>query len=256
MIFCLILNDWRLYLVWKGEKVVLKIAICDDSRMDVDILESALDKFCQYPVYYDVYYHGEELLVYLDSYEEYYHVYLLDIEMPEINGLELAKQIRERDVKALFIFLTNYSQYVMDVFEVVTFDYIMKPITYEKLEAMLVKSIHYLDMVKKVFTFWFRKQCYQVFCDEIFYIQKKGRQAFICTKSEIYHTNMTIEEIWTQLDERIFFQINKSCIINFEYMKTMSGNEVILKNGDRFLVVRPQRNNLRKKHIEFIKRMV
>lgn len=250
------LNEKVIILFGREKNAVLKIAICDDSRMDVDILESALDRFCQYPINYDVYYNAGELLEYLDSYEEYYHLYLLDIEMPEINGIELAKKIRKRDIKALFIFLTNHSQYVMDVFEVVTFDYIMKPVTYEKLEAMLVKTVRYLDMVKKIFTFRFRKNCYQVFCDEIFYILKKGRKALIYTKSEVYNANMTMEEIWKQLDERTFFQINKSCIINMEYMKTMDGNEVILKNGERFWVVRPQRHDLKKKHMEFIKRMV
>lgn len=43
---------------------MLKIAICDDSRTDIEMLESAFDKLCQYPIEYDVYFSGEELLTY------------------------------------------------------------------------------------------------------------------------------------------------------------------------------------------------
>lgn len=71
--------------------------------------------------------------------------------MPEMNGLQLAKEIRKIDAKALFVFLTGYTQYVMDVFEVITFDYISKPITVEKLESVLLKAMQYLHMIKRDF---------------------------------------------------------------------------------------------------------
>ena len=80
---------------------MLKIAICDDSRTDVERLECAFDKLRQYPIEYDVYFSGEELLKYYMLHEEVYHLYIFDIEMPELNGLELAKKIREKDAKGL-----------------------------------------------------------------------------------------------------------------------------------------------------------
>ena len=54
--------------------------------------------------------------------KENYHLYIFDIEMPDMNGLELAKEVRKRDAKALFVFLTSYTRYVMEVFEVITFE--------------------------------------------------------------------------------------------------------------------------------------
>ena len=52
-----------------------------------------------------------------------YDIYILDIEMQGMNGLELAKTIRTNEPNALIIFLTSYSEYVFDVFEVITFDF-------------------------------------------------------------------------------------------------------------------------------------
>ena len=49
------------------------------------------------------------------QHKENYHLYIFDIEMPDMNGLELAKEVRKRDAKALFVFLTSYTRYVMEV---------------------------------------------------------------------------------------------------------------------------------------------
>lgn len=136
---------------------MLNIAVCDDSRTDVEMLESAFDKLAQYQFSYKVYFTAKELLKHVIDDGEMYHLYIFDIEMPEMNGLQLAKEIRKIDAKALFVFLTGYTQYVMDVFEVITFDYISKPITVEKLESVLLKAMQYLHMIKRDFVFQFRK---------------------------------------------------------------------------------------------------
>ena len=117
---------------------MLKIAVCDDSRTDVEMLEIAFDTLDSFSIEYDVYFGAGELLRYQALHQEAYNLYIFDIEMPGMNGLELAKEIRKRDAKALFVFLTGYSQYVMDVFDVITFDYIPKPITSQKLESVLL----------------------------------------------------------------------------------------------------------------------
>ena len=109
------------------------------------------------------------------DYGEMYHLYIFDIEMPEMNGLQLAKEIRKIDAKALFVFLTGYTQYVMDVFEVITFDYISKPITVEKLESVLLKAMQYLHIIKRDFVFQFRKNQFRISCDDIVY---SGGNAF------------------------------------------------------------------------------
>ena len=176
--------------------------------------------------------------------------------MPQINGLELAKEIRKRDAKALFVFLTSYTQYVMDVFDVITFDYISKPITSEKLESVLLKAMHYLNLIKQDFVFQFRKNQFRVNCDDILYFEKKGRQAVIHTISDIYKTNMTTEELWKQLDDKVFSHIHVSYIINLGHIKAIEGDEVVLDNDERFVIARSHKQSLKEKHMEFMKRMV
>ena len=235
---------------------MLKIAICDDSRTDVEMLECSFDKLHQYPIEYDVYFSGKELLEYHTLHEEVYHLYIFDIEMPQINGLELAKEIRKRDAKALFVFLTSYTHYVMDVFDVITFDYISKPITSEKLESVLLKAMQYLNLIKQDFVFQFRKNQFRLNCDDILYFEKKGRQAVIHTISDTYKTNMTTEELWKQLDDKVFSHIHVSYIINLGHIKAIDGDEVVLDNEERLIIARSQKQSLKEKHMEFMRRMV
>lgn len=227
---------------------MLNIAVCDDSRTDVEMLESAFDKLAQYQFSYEVYFTAKELLKHVIDDGEMYHLYIFDIEMPEMNGLQLAKEIRKIDAKALFVFLTGYTQYVMDVFEVITFDYISKPITVEKLESVLLKAMQYLHMIKRDFVFQFRKNQFRISCDDIVYFEKKGRQAVIHTISENFKANMTTEEIWKQLDDKVFAHIHVSYIINLGHIRAIEGDEVVMDNEERLLIARSHKQNLKEKH--------
>ena len=77
---------------------MLKIAICDDSPYDVEILESAFDQLGNKRVEYDIYFSADELLTHIKENGDSYQMYILDIEMPGKNGLELAERI-ERTVR-------------------------------------------------------------------------------------------------------------------------------------------------------------
>ena len=149
--------------------------------------------------------------------------------------MQLAKEIRKIDAKALFVFLTGYTQYVMDVFEVITFDYISKPITVEKLESVLLKAMQYLHMIKRDFVFQFRKNQFRISCDDIVYFEKKGRQAVIHTISENFKA---------------------SYIINLGHIRAIEGDEVVMDNEERLLIARSHKQNLKEKHMEFVRRMV
>lgn len=232
---------------------VLKIALCDNSRADMERLEMTFDKLRDYPIDYDVYFSAEELLRCRESQTEPYQLYIFDIELSEINGLELAKELRKNDEKALFVFLTSHTEYVMEVFDVITFDYILKPITEEKLEAVLVKAMRHLEMLKQDFVFQFCKSHFRIDCKDILYFEKNGRQVVIHTISERYRTNMTIPELWEQLDEKVFSHIRISYIVNLRHVKAIEGNKVILDNGECLYIARSHKQELREKHIEYIK---
>lgn len=232
----------------------MNIAICDDSSSDIEKLEQILETMKTKLFEYDVFFNAEELLSYKQNYTIKYNLYILDIEMENMNGLSLAQKIRESDPKALIVFLTSFSSYVFDVFDVYTFDFIIKPITFEKIELLLKKAMNYLQLTKQLFIFSYRQNRFTICCDEIVYIEKKGRQALIYTESNNYRANMTIADIWTQLDPEVFAHIHNSIIVNLEYIKEIRRDELYLKNKNTLYISRMYKQELKDKHLVYTKR--
>lgn len=141
----------------------------------------------------------------------------------------------------------------MDVFKLITFDYIPKPIDGDKLRAVLDKAMDYLNMTKRNFVFQYRRNHFSISCDEILYFEKKGR---IHTNSDNYRVNMNTEEIWEQLDEKSFAHIHVSFIVNLQHVKAIEKDEVILDNMQHLLIARTQKQAFKEKHMLFLKGLV
>ncbi|MGB4657908.1 MAG: LytTR family DNA-binding domain-containing protein [Mobilitalea sp.] len=234
----------------------MRIAICDDSLGDIEKIESLLDLINDIEIDYDVFQSAEEMLRYIKKDTNQYQMYIFDIDLPGMNGLELAAEIRKNDKKALFVFLTSYDLYMKDVFDVVTFDFINKPVTISNLKKVLDKATKYLGLIKQNFYFSYRQNKFVLSCDDIVYIEKMGRQARIHTKSELYNTNLTLAELWKQLDAKMFAHIHTSLIVNLGQIKEIVQYELVLKNEEVLYIARSHKQKLKEKHLQFMEEMM
>lgn len=90
----------------------MRLAICDDSTEVVEQIEAFIDDIKEMYIEYDVFYSGEELYRYKKNTDVEFDIYLLDIEMNEMSGLELGHILRNESPYALIVFLTSHTQYV------------------------------------------------------------------------------------------------------------------------------------------------
>lgn len=153
----------------------MKIAICDDNPQDIERIKRYTVRMIDYAIEYTFFTDPKALVELCANSNPKPDMYILDIEMPGIDGLSVAKEIRTKDSKALLVFLTSYTKYMPDVFEVVTFDFIQKPITEERLRLLFDKAETYLNMTNQSFSFSYRRSRYSLKFDEILYLEKKGR---------------------------------------------------------------------------------
>ena len=147
---------------------MLNLAICDNEPAIIEELEEYLDKISDISFVYEVFFSAEELYSYKKKQELDFDVYILDIEMGEMSGLELAKKLRQDSPHSLIVFLTSFSKYVYDVFEVVTFDFILKPVSFENFSKVLHKACDFLCMAKVNFVFSYRKNSYSIPCNPLY----------------------------------------------------------------------------------------
>lgn len=230
----------------------MRIAVCDDNPKELERIKGCFCRIQGYDLVCSYFDSTSTVMEILKTENSPYDLYILDIEMPGMNGLKLAKSIREKDSRALFVFLTSYTRYMKDVFDVVTFDFIEKPISDEKLLQILERAATYLNITSQHFSFGYRASRYSLKYDRILYIEKKGRQALIHTFEDIYKTNMTLEEIWKQLNPKSFVHIHSSYIINLYNLDRKDNEIAIMRNGEKLHITKGYRRELAMRHYEFV----
>lgn len=225
----------------------MRIAVCDDNPKELERIKGCFCRIQGYDLVCSYFDSTSTVMEILKTENSPYDLYILDIEMPGMNGLKLAKSIR-----ALFVFLTSYTRYMKDVFDVVTFDFIEKPISDEKLLQILERAATYLNITSQHFSFGYRASRYSLKYDRILYIEKKGRQALIHTFEDVYKTNMTLEEIWKQLNPKSFVHIHSSYIINLYNLDRKDNEIAIMRNGEKLHITKGYRRELAMRHYEFV----
>ncbi|MDR2833133.1 MAG: LytTR family DNA-binding domain-containing protein [Streptococcaceae bacterium] len=206
----------------------MKIAICDDMVEIASTTEQLLLDYNKNLFDIDIFYDGERLLDMVE--EEQYDLFFLDIEMPGISGVELAESLRQKGVQSPIIFLTSYKQYMEDVFRLHTFDYLLKPITQDKMFAVLDRVMSYLNVSEHRFVFSFNKVTHTLLLSDILYFEKSKRNVIIHTVNGTYEVVMTTDELLTKVDSR-FVQVHKSFIINAQNVKELRNDTIILSSA-------------------------
>ncbi|NLK71798.1 MAG: response regulator transcription factor [Clostridiales bacterium] len=155
-------------------------------------------------------------------------VALLDIDMPNLDGLEAAKVLKKTAPHMEFVFITGYMEYAIDSFCVHPYDYILKPIDIERLNSVL----HELAIKKKeqefdpdeIKKFSVRKgqEIALIPLDEILYFERSNREVLLHTREEVFRVNKTLTEIENELSSNIFLRTHKSFIVNKNKVKRIN----------------------------------
>ena len=123
---------------------MIKIAVCDDEKQIrlrlLTIIQQYFDEIGR-GVWIAGFKKGQELL----NAKIRFDIIFLDIEMPELNGIETAKKLRKWDVTSKIIYVTNYDNYQRNAYEVHAFDYLSKPVSDKNIFKVLTEAIRYLD---------------------------------------------------------------------------------------------------------------
>ena len=210
----------------------LKIAICDDEQSQIEYLTSIVSEWsaetghiCEMRTF-----PSAEAFMFAYEDDKEYDILLLDVEMKSITGVDLAKYIRKENEAVQIVFVTGYAEYMSEGYEVNALHYLMKPVSPEKLYAVLEKATQNLEKAERRIRITHDRQVDFVPLSQITYIEAQKQYVLIQTVKKTYRMKCSLTDMETQLDE-YFYKCQRSFIVNLRYVTRINGDCVTLKNG-------------------------
>lgn len=219
---------------------MIKIAICEDERMQQELLKEYLDKLLleiDYNYEIQIFNSGEDLF---NNYPKDIDIFLLDIQMDKLNGMDVARQIRDIDNQNVeIIFITSIVDYIQEGYEVRAYRYILKPIKFDDLKKHIVSCIYTIMKNKESNLIISSKgELYKINVSDITYIEIQKKDMIIHTINKDYDVKMSMENVDKKLKEYSFFRCHKSFLVNLNYIEKIRQYVAILENDEEVPVSR------------------
>ena len=208
-----------------------KIAICDDSDVDREYVTNMVKRWAEslgYLVQLDTFSTAEGFLFHYEE-EKDYDILLLDIEMGDMDGVTMAKHLRKENDTVQIIFITGYSDYISEGYEVAALHYLMKPVKEEKLCSVLERATERLSKNERVLNLKSCGEIIRVPIYQIRYAEVYGNYVTIHAASDVM-VKMTLNELENQLDER-FYRVGRSAVVNLTKVSRVTKTEIRLNEG-------------------------
>ena len=207
------------------------ISICDDSAADRGYLTDLVQtwaKKTEHTVQVFPFVSAEDFLFHYAE-KSSYDILLLDIEMGAMDGVIMAKKLRQKNDNVQIIFVTGYSDYIAEGYEVAALHYLMKPIKVEKLYSVLDRAIEKLSKNEKMLTFEQHGELFRVPIYQIRYADVFGNYVTIHATEDLT-LKMTLGSLEKELDSR-FLRIGRSVIVNLSQISRVTRTEIRLSDG-------------------------
>lgn len=232
----------------------MEIAIVDDEKDERKILSDKVKSYMEkqaLPCQIDTYTSGSELL----KANRPFDLIFLDIQMPGLSGMELAKKLRLDGISSYIVFVTILQEYVYDAFEVEASDYLLKPVDDKRFCRMMDRLYSSLQQRGKSSLIIASKgnTCKSISLRDISYCEAVNHKIRICTNTGAHECYFKFEELERQLDDR-FFKCHRSYLVNLDYVCGYREGSAFLENGQKIPVSRLRGQEFSLKMLQHLKR--
>lgn len=215
--------------------MIYRIAVCDDRQTDRDYLALLLNEWAAgvgHVVQTQLFPSAEAFLFCYEE-DKSWDMLLLDIEMDGMDGVTLAKTIRRDNRTVQLIFVTGYSEYISEGYEVSALHYLVKPIRKEKLFAVLDRAAEQCVKNGRYLTLEQSKEMIRLPLYEIRYLEASQNYVTIHGEKGLKLTvRHTLSELERELDDR-FFRTGRSYIVNLACIRKVTRTDIHLKDGEQ-----------------------
>ena len=199
---------------------------------------------------------------------------LLDIEMPQMGGMELASRIKKLLPDVLVIFITSHMEYVLDAYELSVFRYVPKADLGDRLAHALLDAAAMVEVQsRESYIIQNQNRLERIPLQHILYIIHEGKNALLVTDlpgegnfseekpsteggNTSFRVRKTLRQVYEELDEREFLFIDRGCIVNLSRIMSIREGFCILKDGTRLPVSQSRMPELKERLLDFWKRHI
>ena len=211
----------------------MQIAICDDQNSELEHTYSMVQTYSSLHPELNISLHkfmsGCELLESISG-QNHFDIYLLDILMPETNGIEMGAAIRKKDSFTTIIYLTSSPDYALQSYQVDAGGYLLKPLDEKDLFTTLDKAFAKLDAEEQ--------KCL---------ILKTSRDSI----ESIYYRK-SFRELTISLTDSRFVKVNVATIVNMQHIRNINSREVRLSNEEKLVISRQYTTIARKTFMDYL----
>lgn len=232
---------------------MLRICICDDDTRDILIIEEYIKEFFLTKAK-----KGQEQLFSVISFTDSgdllnyncpIDLLFLDIQLGEKNGLQVARLMREKMSDISIILISSSSDFLIDGYKVYPLRYLLKPIKQQWFDYEFDEILEIVTSKKKESYYTNEDECIHV--DTILYIEVVKHYCNICTKDRDYIERITLKEIQCKLEGFRFLRPHKSFLVNYDYIKKLDKNSILLRNNFAIPLTRFYKSDFIKKYNEY-----
>ena len=217
---------------------MLKIALLDDDKTALLISKGAIESFVQ----------EKNIAISLDAFnspvnflamakEESYRLVFLDIDMPEMDGLEVGKQVKAINPQTDLIYLSQREDLVFDTLQLHPFGFIRKSKIIQDFANVLelfVNTALNTDESNKKITISTKTETRSADINQIMYIEgNKNYQTFYLKDGSVFDARVLMGDLEDKLKEHGFIRVHKGYLVNYLYIRQIAVNEVCLTNNKK-----------------------
>lgn len=163
--------------------------------------------------------------------DDVFDLAFLDVQMPRIDGITMARMLRRRNSKLALFFITNYEEYQDDAMDLQAFRFLEKPFHAPRLYAGLDKTMEYIDGAYVDLYLADNGDQQRIIADDILYVTRNGRRATVVTDEKAYPVEEKYDDLCARLPQLFFYPVHKSFLVNLHSVERYTYHELVLTDG-------------------------
>ncbi|MBP0971980.1 MAG: response regulator transcription factor [Oscillospiraceae bacterium] len=230
---------------------MIRVAIVDDDQTFCGFAERCVEEYAAgsgTAVETEVFLSGEDFFAHKGDHDAFDMV-MLDIELSGMNGIEVGEALRKsnRDRQVQILYVSAKENYALDLFRNRPFDFIIKPVTKERIFQAMREYINEYYTASGFFEYTLDRKKHSISASQVLYLQSNRKKLIVVTPTGSM-------EIYEKLDDVLqtefggnLIRIHRCYAVNPQHIAQFSFDEVVMDNGERLSISRSLRQSVRER---------